>query len=395
MKIADAVVIGGGIIGTSIAFRLAQQGRKVVLIEKGTLASGTSGACDKGIFLQSKKVGLHLELAKASADLYQHLEEELETSLEFEKTGAMIAIETEAQLDIMKSFVKKQQDCGIQVELLNRKEARSLQHVLSPHVVGATWSNEDADVNPLLVTHGFARAAKRLGTEIMTHTEVVGIINIKGKVTGVITTKGAIATEIVINAAGPYAPLIGKMAGVDIPIIPRRGVILISEKLPPMLKGNMLCAQYITSKHLVSSTPDEKSTNDNGIGLSLGQTQSGNLLIGGSREFVEFNRDVAPEILQKIAEHACRIVPVLRKIRIIRTMAGFRPFTKDGLPIIGETPELQGFFIAAGHEGDGIALSPITGMLVANLVEGAGPYLPLAKKLGPARFHFPSLSNSV
>ncbi|MFT9846220.1 NAD(P)/FAD-dependent oxidoreductase [Aneurinibacillus sp. REN35] len=395
MQIADAVVIGGGIIGTSIAFRLARQGRSVVLIEKGILASGTSGACDKAIFLQSKKVGLHLELAKASAALYQSLEEELDTSLEYERTGGMIVIETEEQLEIMKGFVEKQQHSGIRVDLLSQAETHAMQPTLSPHVVGATWSGEDADVNPLLVTHGFASAAKRAGAVIMTHTEVMGIMKEKNRVTGVMTSRGAIATELIINAAGPYAPTIGRLAGVEIPIIPRRGMILITERMPPMLKGNMLCAQYITAKHMAGAEPAKQQEDRCGIGLSFGQTKSGNFLLGGSREFTGFDRHVPPETLRKIASHACRIIPFLCNTRIIRTMVGFRPFTGDGLPIIGEAPELKGFIIAAGHEGDGIALSPITGMIVANIAEKRGPYLALAESLGLERFQDRPLTRSL
>src|SRR5699024_7805860 len=98
--------------------------------------------------------------------------------------------------------------------------------------------------------------------------------------------------------------------------------------------------------------------------------ESGNILIGGSREFVGFDKTIPMKVVEAIAEHAQKIAPSLGDVKIIRTMAGFRPFTGDGLPIIDETPEVKGFIIAAGHEGDGIALSPITGKLVADLVEG-------------------------
>jgi glycine/D-amino acid oxidase-like deaminating enzyme len=389
LQTADAVVIGGGLIGTSIAYRLSKRGRKVILVDRGTIASGASGACDKAVFLQSKKPGIHLELAKLSMAIYDDLEEELGIPFEFKKSGGMIAIESPQHVDFMESFVLRQQEAGISVHLLDGKEAREIQPSLSEHIVGATWSEEDAEVNPLLLCHAFATASTRFGTEVLRNTEVIGIKTKYGKISEVITNTGRIATEIVINAAGPMAPAIGQMVGQDIPIKPRRGIILISEKLPPKVRGNLLCAQYISLKHNTNAQTDDSPEMDilqYGVGLSMGQTDSGNLLIGGSREFVGFDRNIHPKMLGVISKHAARIVPFVNNIRIIRSMVGFRPYTGDGLPIICEAPDLKGFFIAAGHEGDGVALSPITGHLVANLISGESEHLHLTEKLGLNRF---------
>ncbi|WP_163970875.1 NAD(P)/FAD-dependent oxidoreductase [Oceanobacillus halotolerans] len=366
METYDAVVIGGGVIGTSIAYRLAET-RHVLLVEKTDIGAQTSGACDKAIFLQSKKPGFPIKLAKASRQIYENLEEELETSIEFHKGGGMIVIEDEDHIEFMESFVKKQQKAGIDVTLLDSKEARSIQPSLAEYIVGATYSKEDAEVNPLKLSQAFAQAAKRRGVDIRTHTEVIDIDIQNGKVVGVKTTSGYIATELVVNAGGPFAGKIAEMAGVGLTIMPRRGVILISEKINPMIFGNILCSQYIAAKH--QTDEENKKKPPYGIGLSLGQTKSGNLLIGGSREFKGFQKAINDEILAAIARHATRIAPAIKPIRIIRSMVGFRPYTGDGLPIIDKVEGVEGFVIAAGHEGDGIALAPITGKLVVSLVE--------------------------
>lgn len=367
METADAIVIGGGVIGTSIAYRLAEF-RKVILIEKREIGGETSGSCDKAIFLQSKKPGFPLALAKASREIYENLEEELGLSIEFKRAGGMIVIESEAHLQFMEGFVKSQNEAGINVKMMDRQEALERQPSLSPHIVGSTYSSEDAEVNPLLLSQAFAEGAKRKGVDIRTHTEVIDIVTRQGKVVGVQTNKGFISTEFVINAAGPFAPNIAKMVGIDLSIKPRRGVILISEKVKPVIYGNILCSQYIAAKHLTDT--EAQNIPPFGIGLALGQMESGNLLIGGSREFTNFNKTAKPEVLSAIAAHASRIVPSLARVRIIRSMVGFRPFTGDGLPVIDESPDVKGFVIAAGHEGDGIALAPITGQLVASLIEG-------------------------
>lgn len=384
MEIADAVVIGGGVIGTSIAYRLADICNKVVVVEKGEVGAQTSGSCDKAIILQSKKPGFPSKLAQASRAIYENLEDELGIPFEFKKAGGMIVIQSPEHLQFMKQFVKDQNKAGIDVKLLDRKEALEKQPCFSPHIVGSTYSREDAEVNPLLLSQAFAEASRQKGVDIKTHTEVLGITCEHGKVKGVQTDKGDIATKWVINAAGPFAPAIAEMVGVELMIKPRRGVILISEKIKPVVHGNILCAQYIAAKHLTGNEGTEVPPF--GIGLSLGQTKSGNLLIGGSREFVGFDKSIDANILSSIAAHASQIVPSLKSVQIIRSMVGFRPYTGDGLPIIDKVPEVEGFIIAAGHEGDGIALAPITGQLVRELIERSGRHEELLEPLKLERF---------
>src|SRR5699024_6075363 len=288
METADAVVIGGGVIGTSIAFRLAKLFTKVVLIEKKEIGGQTSASCDKAIFIQSKKPGFPIKLARASRDMYEQLEEELRLPIEFKRTGGMVVIESTSHFPFMEAFTKSQQKAGVEIELLDKKEALRRQPCFSSHIAGSTYCKEDAEVNPLLLTQAFADAAQRTGVDIRTHTEVTNIEVKHGKVTSVQTSKGNIATELVINAAGPFAREIAKMAHADVPIKPRRGAILITEKVKPIIHGSVLCSQYLAAKHLSS----EENVPPFGIGLSLGQTESGNLLIGGSREFVGFNQTV-------------------------------------------------------------------------------------------------------
>src|SRR5699024_9488067 len=153
---------------------------------------------------------------------------------------------------------------------------------------------------------------------------------VRGPITGLHTPNGPLSTNLVINAAGRFASNIAEMVGVQLPIEPRRGAILITERVKPILYGSMLSSQYIAAKHVV----DDHEMPPYGVGLSLGQTESGNILIGGSREFVGFDKKIPMKVVEAIAEHAQKIAPSLGDVKIIRTMAGFRPFTGDGLPII-------------------------------------------------------------
>lgn len=364
----DVVIIGAGVCGSSIAHRLARDGWQVTVIDRGGPGSGASGACDQAVFLQSKRPGLHLDLALASRRLYDSLSAELDADLEFTPDGGMVAIENEAQWEFMSTFVAQQRAGGIEVELLTGDEARAAQPALAPHVVGASTCDLDAEVNPLLLNAALLAAAERAGARVLRGTEMISVVERSGRIRGIETTAGNLWADVVINAAGPWAGVVAERAGIGTPIRPRRGTILITEPVPPLLNGILLCAQYVAAKHLYAVSGEAPPY---GVGLSLGQSAAGNLLIGGSREFADFDREVPGELITTIARHATRIVPGLAGTRLLRAMTGFRPSTGDGLPIIEQTR--PGWITAAGHEGDGIALAPITGHLVADLLRGSGP----------------------
>lgn len=367
MKSTDVVVIGGGVIGCSVAYHLVKRGIDVTIVERDDIASGTSGACDKAVLLQSKNPGLHLEMALESVKLFPQLQRDLDTDIEFKNNGGMIVIKTQEQWQVMQGFVERQKKVGLRVELLGREQALQRQPAFAQDIVGSTYSPMDGEVNPINLTLGFFRGAKKYGAKPLLSTEVRGIKVEKGRVSSVLTTGEEILTRFVVNACGVYAPVIGRMVGIDIPIIPRRGQIIVTEPVPPLIHGDVNCARYITAKF----KPELLGNDENarlGIGLSLGQTENGNLLIGGTREFVGYDRRTTHRALRAILKHAVSLVPALKDISIIRSFAGLRPYTPDGLPILGEVENLKGFIMAAGHEGDGIALSAVTGKIISEII---------------------------
>ena len=365
----DVIIIGGGVIGTSIAFQLAKRQKQILLIEKQDFASGASGSCDQQIILQSKNPGVHLELALKSAALYPVLVQKLQHDIEYNASGGMILIETPEEMDVMQDFVEQQRQSGLQVDILRREDAVKLQPGLAEHLVGATYSPQDAEVNPIEVTLAFATSARKLGAEVLLNTEVRSLIMSAHRVEGIKTAQGTFYADTVINAAGAWAPDIGRMAGLKIPITPRRGQIAITEAVAPFLKRVMLSAQYIVAKYhpeILENSSDRGR--QIGVGLALSQSKKGNILIGATREFAGYDTRVSYDGMKEILKNAARLVPPLKEMNLIRVMAGLRPYTPDGLPLIGRVDGLEGFFIAAGHEGDGIALSPITGKIVSELI---------------------------
>ncbi len=378
------VIIGGGVIGTSIAYHLAKQKARVTLIEKKDLASGSSGACDGLVFMQSKKPGIHLLLAMESLKRFEALQQELPFDIEFRKTGGLVVIETDPEYLAMEKYVKEQQRIGLDVQLLDTSQTLGKEPLLSSCVIGSTFSPLDAQVNPINLTLGFALAAKKNHANIMTGVTVLGILTQNNRVTGVATTKGQIKADLVVNAAGAMAGLIAQMVDIDLPIKPRRGQIVVTNAGKSILKHCLISASYIAAKY----NPD--LAGKSGQGISMEQTENGNLLLGSTREFAGFNKENTLSGIQKILKQTAVILPALETFQVIRTFAGLRPFTPDGLPIIGPVTSLEGFIMAAGHEGDGIALSPITGDLMAQMLLNKKPDICL-DPFSPGRF----LKNSL
>lgn len=366
---ADIVIIGGGVIGTSIAYNLAKRKKKVILAERYDHAAGASGSCDQHIILQSKNPGIHLEVALASAEMYKTLEQELDAVVDYHQDGGMILIENEDEMKVMVDFVARQKKIGLDVEILDRKDAAKRQRGLAEHLVGATYSPQDAHIDPFKMNLAFARAARKHGAEILLETEVTGMIMKGDRVEGVKTNKGDIFADLVINAAGAWAPLVGEKIGLNLPIKPRRGQIIITEPVPNFIIGDILSAQYIVAKY----NPDLLAKSGSkaaqlGVGLAVSQTVKGNILVGATREFVGYDVTNTREGIKEVLKNAARLIPGLQQMNFIRVMSGLRPYTADGLPLIGHVKGMEGFFMAAGHEGDGIALSPVTGRIVADLI---------------------------
>ncbi len=364
-KRSDVIVVGGGVIGTSVAYYAAQAGHKVLLLDRGDVAAGTSGACDGFIILQSKNPGPHLDLAMQSAAMYRTLSAELDYDIEYLACGGMIVAETEKQADLLAGLIKKQQAAGLRVELLPIQQARTSEPLLAEDLWGAAYCGDDAQVNPIRLAQGYAQAAQRLGAKILSGVAVQSLIVERGIVCGVKTSAGEHRADKVVNAAGVWAPELVAPFGVSLPIKPRRGQILVTEPLPPMLNHVLLCACYLVAKY----HPEELDLADRqhrlGVGLAVEQTAHGGLLIGSTREFAGFDRRNTLAGIEAVARHAQRILPALANVNIIRTFSGLRPHTPDGLPILGPIAELPGLIMAAGHEGDGIALAPITGKKIA------------------------------
>ena len=359
---ADVLIIGGGVIGCSIAYHLACRKVKANILEAGDLAAGSSGACDGLVFLQSKKPGVHLDLALASREKFLHLQDELPLPIEFSACGGLVAIEGQDQMQAMHAFVRQKVQGGLEVSLLESKQARELEPELCKDIAGATWSALDGQVNPIALTQSLALGAKELGAEILTGTEVKAFSRTKDGVRAVHTNCGRFEAQVVVLASGVWTAMLGSMLDMHIPISPRKGQLAVTQPARPLLRHPMLSATYIATKF------DPELAGSGEQGVSMEQTAHDTLLLGSTREFAGFDRRTTSQGIIGIAKRCAAIVPALKELHIIRSFAGLRPYTPDGLPILGPAPGVDNMYIAAGHEGDGIALAPITGELMAQMI---------------------------
>jgi glycine/D-amino acid oxidase-like deaminating enzyme len=366
---SEVVVIGGGVIGAATAYYLCKEGAEVMIVEADDLASGASGACDGFISLQSKQLGSHLEMALQSARLFPSIADDLEVDIEYRPCGGLMLARTAEQLKELKARAKKLKAAGLEVETLTPSELKKHLTETGKNVKGATYCAGDAQVNPLKLTLGLAQKAQELGAEILRGCKVENIIVTNNRVREVNTTAGSIHSRRVVCAAGSGSNQIGKMIIVDIPIMPQRGQILVTEAVERALDVIVSGAEYLGTKaNIAELMPQDEEAAKLGLGFTAEQTVSGNILLGSTREFAGFDNNTTPEAIEAIARNAIDYLPWIKDLDVIRSFAGLRPYSPDGLPILGMVKGVKGFYMATGHAGDGTCLAPITGKLMSELI---------------------------
>lgn len=366
----DAIVIGGGVIGTSILYHLAKEGVKGILLEKGELADGTSGKCDGNVQRGDTKPGIDFDFVKMGQEMFPQIAEELQIDIQWKKETSLIVFETEQENEAGKAFVEEQRNNGNIIRYLDRKELLECEPKLAKDLQGGCQFENDGRVNPMLLTIGLANGAKRLGASIKEGQEVIGIQYDLGSKAYTVKTKNEVyCSPIVINAAGVWAPVIGAFLNIEIPIIPRQGQILVAETTEPLVSQTVTEFGYLMTKYAEGGykrnvTPDIEEF---GVAMVVEPTEAGNFLVGSSRQFRGYNVKTDDRVMSALAKRAMRFFPCIRDVNVIRSYAGLRPYTKDQRAILSKT-EHKGFYVAAGHEGGGITQSLVTGKFMSELV---------------------------
>lgn len=357
MKNPDAIVIGAGVVGACSALSLVNAGLKVLVIDRGAVASGTTGAGEGNILVSDKEPSPELTLALRSRDAWFELNTDIGGGFELEPKGGVVISRSQSGIANLKKLSARQADCGIEVVELDAKGIKEIEPHISNTVEFAVLYPQDAQCQPMLAAAQIMRAVKKRGGAFIQGENVKSINTKSGRVIGLSTDKATYQSPIIVNATGTWAGAIAELAGSYLPIMPRRGFILVTAPAPKIVHHKVYDADYVAN--VASSDADLQSS------AVVEGTESGTILIGASRERVGFKSDLDVAVLRQLARQAISLFPILSNILLLRAYRGFRPYAPDHLPVIGEDANVVGLWHAAGHEGAGIGLAPATGELIA------------------------------
>ncbi len=363
----EVVVVGGGVIGASIAYHLARSGVGVTLLERRAIAAGASGASAGGVRQQGRDPR-ELPLARRAAARWLTLEAELEADLHYRRQGHLTLIERPEELPALEAAIARQVVAGLDLVLVAGDELRELAPALAPRVLAGSYSADDGHANPTLTTLAFAAAAERHGATIRSGVAVTALTADGGRVTGVQTDAGPVAADVVVLAAGAWSAALAARVGLALPIAPIGLQALTTEPAPHCLD------QVLGSV---------------GRRLSLKQLPSGSFLLGGGWPG-DFTLDAPRGVTRdenvrgNVAE-AVAVVPAVGRVAVERAWLGIEARAADEVPILGPAPGLEGLVLATGFSGHGFALSPAVGEAIAALIVGGTPAVPL-DGLSLARF---------
>jgi D-hydroxyproline dehydrogenase subunit beta len=376
-QICDVVVIGAGVVGAACAYHLAAAGLRVAVVDRGSVAGGTTGAGEGNILVSDKEPGPELELALLSLRVWRELPSALTEAAELDVKGGLIVAATADELAGLTTLAEAHRAAGVEAIPAAPARLTELEPELAADLAGGMFYPQDMQVQPMLAAAHLLAGAKRHDARVQLGEPVTGLLRAGERVTGVRTSRGPIAAGAVVNAAGVWGGQIASLAGVELPVLPRRGFVLVTEPVGPLIRHKVYAASYIGDVHDSSASLEASPV--------IEGTASGTVLIGSSRERVGFDARLSMTALTRIAGQAIRLVPVLGRVRALRAYHGFRPYSPDHLPMIGADGRAPGLFHACGHEGAGIGLSAATGLLVAEQVTGRPTSLSLAP-FAPDRF---------
>jgi glycine/D-amino acid oxidase-like deaminating enzyme len=369
MEHVDILIAGGGVIGSSIAYHLARQGRRVLVVERATIAAppAASWASAGGVRRQGRDPA-EAALAIEAIERWPTLEQELHADLHYRQGGNLLLAESDAEAEQLAAFVRAQHALGFRdVQLLDRPAVRALAPAVGDQVIAGSYSPADGQADPARTTHAFAAAAQRHGAIYWTETACTGLQARGSRLAGARTARGDVAAETVVLAAGAWSTDLAAGIGLRLPIRTQAYQMLRSTPAPHGLLTPVVSAV--------------------GRSLSLKQLPDGAFLLGGG-----WPGDPTPDrrgftLRQESIDGnwaaACAILPAVGWQQIDRAWCGLEAESIDEIPLVGMLPGLDGLVIAVGFSGHGFAISPAVGRVVADLL--AGQPVPALDGLSPGR----------
>jgi D-hydroxyproline dehydrogenase subunit beta len=345
----DAIVVGAGIVGAACAAALARDGLRVLVIEAASAALGTTAA-GMGHLVVMDDSPEQLALTTYSNSLWARQSPSLRTASELEWCGTVWVAEDHSQLEAVREKQAVYASVGVTSEILDERALHEVEPNLRPGLAGGLLVPGDGVIYPPSAAVGLLEIARARGATVRERTRVDAIV-----ANGVQCERETISADIVINAAGASAALLTP----GLPVVPRKGHLVITERHPGFCRHQIVELGYLTSAHVMTGES---------VAFNVQPRITGQVLIGSSRELVGWDPGVNRRVVGRMVERACAFMPRLADLTAVRTWTGFRPATPDKLPLIGSWPETPGLWIAAGHEGLGITTSLGTAELLADLI---------------------------
>ncbi|MEA2644671.1 MAG: hypothetical protein QOG08_1697 [Chloroflexota bacterium] len=351
MESADVVIAGGGIMGCALAYQLALRKVDVVLLERETLGSQSTGKCAGGV-RQQFSTEPNVRLQRMSVKMLEAFEQDTGHPADFRQIGYLFLFTQPQQVEDFRHNMDMWHRVGLtEARWVDPAEAAKMVPILNvDDVIGCTFCPTDGIASPADVTSGYASAARRLGARLKEGVEVTGIDVASGRVQGVRTSAGDIATRMVVNCAGAWAASIGRLAGLEIPVLPYRRHIAVTSTFPALPRTTPMTVDFRTSLYF----------HPEGDGVLIGMSDRA--------EPPGFVTDVDWEFLEKMFEQAALRAPALASAGIKTAWAGLYESTPDHQAILGPIGELEGFWCAAGFSGHGFMQAPAAALLLTELL---------------------------
>jgi glycine oxidase len=355
---ADVAIIGGGIIGCSIAYELAKRQLDVILIEKASRVGTEASWAGAGILTSHASTHEpYPELCRASLAMYPTLAEELKSEtdidIEFIRSGTLSVFFDEAEASGLIGLAERRVNRGFSAEVLSPEQAWQLEPAVSKAIAGAVLFPEDGHVrNPKMVT-ALAKGAAKFGAKFLVGNPVTGFIRKNEQVVGAVVNGETIHADSFVIAAGCWAGNLTALLDFHISISPAKGQIVLLETMPPIFQRTI-----------------------DGLGIYIVPRADGKILLGATVEFVGFDKTPSVDGVKQMIDAAVGIAPELAQSAFVQTWVGLRPYFKSG-PCLGYLPGYDNVVLASGHYKNGILLAPITGKLIAELITTGQPSLSL------------------
>ena len=351
MESADVVIAGGGISGCALAYQLAKRNVDVVLLERETLGSQSTGKCAGGVRQQFSTED-NVRVMRLSVKMLESFEQETGHPADFRQIGYLFVFTQPQQVEDFRHNMDMWHRVGLtEARWVDPAEAAKMVPILNVEdVLGCTFCPTDGIASPADVTSGYATAARRLGARLKEGVEMTGIDIASGRVQGVRTSAGDIATRLLINCAGPWAASIGRMAGLEIPVLPYRRHIAVTGAFPAVPRNTPMTVDFHTSLYF----------HPEGDGVLMGMSDR--------TEPPAYVTDVNWEFLEKMFEQAARRAPALAGAGVKTAWAGLYESTPDHQAILGPIAEVEGFWCAAGFSGHGFMQAPAAALLLTQLL---------------------------